>query len=128
MLDKLLHQLVEEFTLKPVQEKGKAKELSLNEDLSLYIQPLDVGFFMSTSLGACPEVKKEELFTLLMRANFLGQGTNGATISLDSQEKFLTLSHAVPYDLNYKAFKHTLEDFTNFATYWKETLTTQKQG
>jgi len=57
-----------------------------------------------------------------MKANFLGQGTGGAVIGLDAEEKFLTLSLALPYDMNYRSFKGAVEDFANYVDYWREDL------
>ena len=57
-----------------------------------------------------------------MRGNFLGQGTGGGVLAMDDNEKFLTLTLTMPYDINYKNFKETLEDFVNFADYWRQEL------
>ena len=63
-----------------------------------------------------------------MKANFLGQGTGDATIGLDENENFLTLSLVLPYDMNYKMFKDALEDFVNYLDYWKEELIRHKKA
>ena len=54
-----------------------------------------------------------------MKANFLGQGTGGATIGLKEDESFLTLSLSLPYEMNYRAFKDAVEEFVNYLEYWK---------
>ncbi len=128
MLDRLLNQLTEEFSLPAIESKGAHKELILTPGTPLSLHAHDPGFTITAPLGACPAQNKEELFTQLMRANFLGQGTNGSVISMDEQEKCLTLFQLVPYDLNYKAFKHAIEDFVNFATYWKEIVDSYQKG
>ena len=74
---------------------------------------------MQTNVAPCPAQKKEELFMFLMNANFLGQGTGGARIGLDRQEKFITLSLGLPYELPYQSFKKHLEDFVNHLIYWR---------
>ena len=58
----------------------------------------------------------------LMKANLLGQGTGGATLAMDENENFLTLSLVLPYDMNYKTFKDALEDFANYLDFWKAEL------
>ena len=54
-----------------------------------------------------------------MRANFLGQGTGGARIGLDPNEKFLTLSCGFPYEMKYQDFKEKIEDFANYLLCWR---------
>ena len=71
------------------------------------LRDLEPGVAMQAKICPCPEKKQEELFIFLMRANFLGQGTGGARIGLDSEEKFLTLSLGLPYEMNYQGFKET---------------------
>jgi hypothetical protein len=34
----------------------------------------------------------------------------------------LTLSHVIPYDMNYKSFKELIEDFANYLDYWRGEL------
>ncbi len=84
------------------------------------LKDLEPGLSMQGQICLCPEKKKEELFIFLMRANLLGQGTGGARIGLDSEEKFLTLSLGLPYEMNYQSFKETIEDFVNYLIYWRE--------
>lgn len=96
--------------------------LPLTSSLEIQIKPLDPGVFFFSLLLPCPKVKKEELFIQLMKANLFGQGTLGSTIALDSTESRLTLSRAIPYDMNYRAFKEALEDFTNIVEYWREEI------
>jgi len=57
---------------------------------------------------------------ILMHANFLGQGTGGARIGIDAEEKVLTLSVGFPYEMNYPPFKECVEDFVNYVVYWRD--------
>lgn len=57
---------------------------------------------------------------LLMKANFLGQGTLGGAIGIDDEEKFLTLSLTLPYDVNQRTFKEAVEDFANILDFWRD--------
>lgn len=57
-----------------------------------------------------------------MHANFLGQGTGGASIGIDQDEKSLTLSLAIPYEVKYETFKEHLEDFLNYVGYWRDQI------
>lgn len=101
--------------------------LPLTDSLGLEIKPLDPGVFFYSPICPCPEIKREELFIQLMKANLFGQGTLGATIALDQEENLLTLSKAMPYDMKYRAFRDSLEDFANIVEYWKEEVDRHKQ-
>jgi len=102
---------------------GKSKEgnflLPLGEALQLEIKPLDLGVFFYSPISPCPEVKQEDLFIHLMKANLFGQGTLGSVLGLKEEENLLTLSSVFPYDMEYRAFKEALEDFANVVEYWK---------
>ena len=124
MLEKLLQELVVELELEAVGPKDKEQNfyLQITPTLKVVLKELDPGIFFHAPIGPCPEVKREELFMLLMKANFLGQGTGGGVLGLTGDEKVLTLSLTLPYDMNYKTFKEALEEFTNFLDYWKEEI------
>lgn len=124
MLEPLIKTLAEELELDaiPVREEGNVYHVHLNTDLKIRIQELDPGLSFWAQIAPCPKEKREDLFILLMKANFLGQGTGNSTIALDENENFLTLSSVLPYDMNYKMFKDALEDFANYRDYWKEEI------
>jgi hypothetical protein len=130
MLEEHLKQLTEQLQLDPLAPKDEQHllHLSINPSTTLTFKELDPGFFLTCRIGPCPKEKREDLFILLMRANFLGQGTGGGTINLDRDENFLTLSLFFPYDLNYKAFKEVVEDFVNYVGYWREELARHEQA
>jgi len=121
MLDRLLEQLHQEMDLGPIPslDEKKMRTIVLGS-LSFSVKELDPGVYFFGNVAPPPQVKKEEFFTWIMKMNFLGQGTGGAAIGLAEDESSLTLSHALPYDMNYKAFKEALEDFANFLEYWKK--------
>lgn len=124
MLESLIKTLAEELELDgiPPKEENNTYHFPLNGDLTIKIQELDPGLVLWVKIGPCPKEKREDLFILLMKANFLGQGTGNNTIALDDNENFLTLSSVLPYDMNYKMFKDALEDFANYRDYWKEEI------
>ena len=124
LLESLIKKLAEELELDwiPPKEESNTYHLPLNEDLTIRIQELDPGLAFWARIAPCPKEKREDLFILLMKANFLGQGTGNNTIGLDENENFLTLSSVLPYDMNYKMFKDALEDFANYRDYWKEEI------
>lgn len=124
-----IHTLCEELDIHPkptVNEKLQYK-LILGSDIELLIQEFDNHAFVSSKIQKCPLEKKEELFIQLMEANLLGQGTGNSAIGLDPEEKFLTLSLILPYELNYTLFKETVEDFVNYLFFWREKIDTFEQ-
>ncbi len=130
MLEQHLKKLTEELGLDPLPPKDEQEffHLIVNPSLNVTLKELEPGVSLSARIGPCPKEKREDLFILLARANFLGQGTGGSSISLDHEEKFLTLSLYLPYDMNYIAFKETVEDFVNYVDYWKEELIRHEQA
>ena len=105
-----------------IVEKGGLFTYEIEPNLSLSMRELNPGLVLTSQLGVCPKQKREALFSFLMHANFLGQGTGKAAIGLDNDEKFLTLTSPIPYEINYRDFKEKLEEFVNFTVYWKEEL------
>ena len=96
--------------------------LTINSTLAVSIRDLAPGFSLYSSIADCPARKREDLFIYLMRANFLGQGTGGARIGLDADEKVLTLSIGFPYEMNYQHFKESVEDFVNYVVFWRNEI------
>lgn len=121
MLQEYLDRLTGELKLGPIQpNEKKVFRLSLSAERGVDLQLVDGKVVLFTAVVACPTVRQELLFSLLMQANLFGQGTGGAAIGLDAGEKFITLSQAIPDETDYKHFREVLEDFVNYADYWKE--------
>src|SRR3990167_8636914 len=121
MIHEFLEKLSLELSISPAPKLNEKKYFSLQfaPEVTLALFDLRPGVAMSTKIAPCPEMKQEELFMYLMRANLLGQGTGGARIGLDESEKNLTLSLGLPYEMNYKTFKEALEEFLNHLVYWQ---------
>lgn len=123
LLKTLLEQLFQELelgTVAPIDEHH-FHHLKISS-YPIALKDLDPGCYFSSNIGSLPEKKKEDFLVMIMKANFLGQGTGGATLGLKEDESFLTLSLSLPYEMNYKAFKDSLEDFVNFIDYWKKEI------
>ncbi len=88
----------------------------------LHFGVAEQAYTLTCSIGQPPVRNKEDFFLLLMRANFLGQGTGGSVLGMDKEEKYLTLSSIIPYDVDAKRFKELVEDFVNFVDYWRDEL------
>lgn len=104
----------------PVLVEGSDTYVFSLQGLHIELLPLPLGMAFRTKLVQCPEKKKEDLFIFLMRANLLGQGTGGFSIGMEEKEDLLTLLANLPYECEYRTFQDTLEDFVNYALYWRE--------
>ncbi len=124
MLRDYLVQLCKELDIDSIPKLNEEKffPLKLGND-ALHLKDLDPGVALHAKICPAPEKKKEEIFIHLMRANLLGQGTGGTRIGMDAQEKFLTLSLGLPYEMNYQTFKETVEDFMNYLIFWRDEVT-----
>lgn len=124
-----IHSLCEELNIhpKPTANENLQYKLILGSDMELTLQEFDDHAFVFSNITKCPLQKKEELFTQLMEANLLGQGTGISAIGLDPEEKFLTLSLILSYELDYTLFKETIEDFVNYLFFWREKIDTFEQ-
>ena len=129
MLEHLITELTEKLEL-PLNLEKDAKgymTLSLNEDLTLFFKDLNPGFTCKSLIGALPkESSLETLYILLMKANFLGQGTKGAVIGLDENLQNITFTLSIPEELTYRHFKDRVEDFVNYLNYWKKRIVQDK--
>lgn len=103
----------------PKLNKDKLFPLTIGEE-SMTLQDLDPGVALHATICEVPKKKKEELFIFLMRANLLGQGTGSARIGIEAEEKSLTLSLGLPYEMNYQLFRETIEDFVNYLQFWRD--------
>ncbi|MBM3201265.1 MAG: type III secretion system chaperone [Chlamydiae bacterium] len=119
MLESLVKDL-EKFLGVSVKLEGKKWHVDLSDRLLVTLEPLNEGVRFSALIAPMPQGNKEDLFIYFMQANYLGQGTGGAAIGLDSNENFLTLSLSIVYDMNYRMFKDKLEEFVNYLSYWRE--------
>ena len=123
MLNNLLPQLSQEFNLGSLAPPDEQKNHHLTIGaLNIALKDLSPGFYFSSDIGPLPEKKKEDFLMRLMKANFLGQVTGGASLGLKEDESCLTLSLSLPYEMNYRAFKDSLEEFINFVDYWKKEI------
>ncbi len=126
MLKDRIKHLTEELELEmPKGDKeNRTFSMILNPQTTIEMRDLSPGFSLKAPIGPCQANKREELFIYLMRANFLGQGTGGARIGLDADEKLLTLSYGFSYEVNDQVFKESVEDFVNYLNYWKDAIAT----
>mgnify|MGYP000036977301 CR=1 FL=1 len=123
MLEQWVAELNKEYQLVSIPP-SKNKELfflSIGEQ-KIHLKPLDLGLRIFAPILPLESQNLEELLTLLMKANFLGQGTGGGVLALTENESFLTLEYILPYEMSYKAFKEKIEEFLNFLEFWQNFL------
>lgn len=121
MIEELLNLLTSQYRIAPPARKDEASPWILRVGgREIAIQELGRGVRFFARIKALPAKKHETLFAWLMKANFLGQGTGGAAIGIDKDEKYLTLSLDLPYEVNYEIVREKLEDYINFMDYWAD--------
>jgi Tir chaperone protein (CesT) family len=82
---------------------------------------------MLYSMVGRPGQDRAAVFSALMQANYLGRGTGGATLGLQSEPdgEAIVLSREVPLPgLDVPAFSSALERFVNMAETWTQRLGT----
>ena len=124
MLESFIITLATELELDEVPKKDPLNQffLKLNSEQTLILKEQEEGILLRAQIGPLPEQRQEELCLLLMKGNFLGQGTGKSVIGLQENEKCLTLSTILPYDMDYRAFKLSTEEFANYLAYWQAEL------
>jgi hypothetical protein len=126
MIEHIFHELEKHLSIKAIKDDKSALGqycLPINETLSVWVKELTPGVLLKTAIGPLSlDSEKETLFAYLMKANFIGQGTGGAIIALDPEEKILTLSLIMSYEVNYRIFRDRLEEFINYLEFWKSEL------
>lgn len=121
MLGRLMELLCEDLAIEmPKLKEGKLGFLRLGAYV-VEMRELDPGISLTAPIGPLPK-EKEDAFTYCLRANLLGQGTGGARIGLSANERFLTLSLGLPYELDYQTFKDAVENFVNYLAHWQKEM------
>ena len=74
-------------------------------------------------VGVLPPQANAQLLTLLMRANYLGRGTGGATLSQAEDSNTILLHQVIPLvALDGESFADTVEKFVNVLGEWHANL------
>ncbi|MCP5506476.1 MAG: type III secretion system chaperone [Chlamydiales bacterium] len=122
-LDHLIENLAAELKLEAIPQKDKkgTYQVTIGASPTVSFKALDPGVFMTAQILPIPkEGNKEALYIYLMKANLLHQGTGHGVIGIDPSETYFTLSYTLPFEVNYRSFHESLEDFLNYIDYWKE--------
>lgn len=126
MIESLLNDLYRYLNIPSSKGKNEAEGyyvINVSQGVEVWARDLNPGVFFKSILFPLIRPKdREDFFIYLGKANFLGQGTGGAVISLDAEEKLLTFSLCISYDINYRIFRDKLEDFVNYLEFWRSEL------
>lgn len=129
MLEHLLLELSKRyhFSLKEESLPKKWFYLSIDATTSLKFNELESGFTIESLICQTPKELKEDLLILLMKANFLGQGTQGAMLALSETGSSLIFKKDIEQNLSYIEFKEKIEEFVNYLNYWKKRINEEIQ-
>lgn len=95
--------------------------LPIDEGIVMTIAQLSPGYSFQATIARIPETGDlERLYTLMMLANVLYQGTEGCTLGLNEAGTHATLYLENPSDASYAQFSEHFEDFLNAVDYWKD--------
>lgn len=119
MLESILDDFKKQTNVECIKEKDHTYTLKFTETELVTVTSLETGVHFFSTIAPLVSGKKEDFFIYLMKANYLGTGTGGAVIGLDPDEKTLTLSYPIHYEVNYRIFYDKLEDFLNYLSFWK---------
>jgi hypothetical protein len=129
MLDNLISDLEKYLKILLIKQESREKKtylLTLKDGTDICLEENELGIYMHAKIAHFVEntiPSPEDFYIYLMQANYLGKGTGDSIISIDPNEKFLTLSHLIAYEVNYKMFFNILEDFVNYLSFWKKEIT-----
>jgi hypothetical protein len=77
---------------------------------------------MRVLLAPLPEEGREVVLSHLMQANYLGQGTGGGVLGIAEESGTITFSRRLQRDIGSKELQERIEEFVNYAEYWREQL------
>ena len=109
-----------DFTYKEIQKN--VFSLQVNDKIEVKIEVLEKDFILHSDFFVLGDEKKEELFSYLMMANFLGYGTGRGKIGLDNETNMITLSKQMNREIKYEEFYEILEEFINYVSYWQKEI------
>lgn len=100
--------------------------LPLDEDLTINISELGAGVQLRSNIAPFPKANQEMFAARAMFGNLFGQGTHDAILGLSPDGNTLTLTRTIDYNIDYKEFRETLEDFIAAIDLWREEAVNHK--
>ena len=122
MLEKLIAQFTEEFSLEDPLLPGEDKRyhLSFEDDVEIDLWAKDDRIRLKSEIGEIPSKQTDTFILKVLEANLFGMGTRDGVIGLAEDGKLLTLSLELEYTIGYKEFKEKLEDFISVIDFWRK--------
>ena len=120
MLKTLLQKISDVFGYRLDEITNDNFTLTITAEIEISVLKEEEQLYLYSPITLAPLDNQEEIYTYLMKANLLGQGTGKTSIGLDNNDKFLTLSYVMPYEETYENFKDKLELFVNYLFFWKD--------
>lgn len=104
--------------------RGEVYKVRLEGQMEVLIREIhsSFAFYFFALLGEYDGQGREELFLRCLQANVLGEGTLGAVLGTDFEEKVLTLSQIIWNFSDGKHFCRELEQFVNVLDFWRGEL------
>lgn len=120
MLDKYIQQLTKEMEIEGslATEVPGVFAIPVDENRAVIVTSIPRGFTIRCTVIAIKPENEELFYTQALQANLFGQGTDRATLGLDSDGKKLILSREIDYNVEYKDFRDIIEDFLNAVDFW----------
>ena len=104
-------------------DKSRTCTLSFDETVIFLREENDGSLIVYAPLLEVPEDNKATIQTLLLNANFMFQGTRGATMSMAEHSSFATIAvHMKPFSLSLKALTEVVEEFLKLVDFWQDKL------
>lgn len=131
MLDAYMQRLAQEMEVDLSSLKTATSgvyTIPVDQQTSVKITELPGFVTIDAVIATCPTKSTEEFYTNVLLGNLMGQGTGGATLSLNEQGNLLMLSHSLENNIDYKAFKDVLEDFLNTIDLWRSEIQDYEVG
>jgi hypothetical protein len=100
------------------EEASETRFIIKFEPPLIEIEKTSFGCLMSRQVESLGDEASEELCAHLLFANFLGQGTGSSAICLGSDMKTISLILLIDFEIDYKSFCLTLEEFLNYSDFW----------
>lgn len=92
-------------------------------ELTVTEVPAEDAALLLAQVGELPAEAREELLKLLMRANFTGRGTQGATLSIDPEGDGVFLHRMLPLPaIDGDGFCAAFERFVNTVDLWRRQM------
>ncbi len=64
------------------------------------------------------QIDEEKFFSYIMQANYLGQGTGHSALGIHPDQRSITLSCLLFFDVDYHYFKEKIEEVVNYTDYF----------